>query len=120
MPDNLLDRTPAPPKYAWLPSASLPMTRRSQLQPRLDNPDRIGGGSCNYTSEGGGCEMDIGVFHSAVEVVGNNVLAVAICVKIDRARRDDAYESGTETFEEGPGGFFSVDVSGGLMFELWS
>ena len=70
-----------------------------QLQPRFDNPDRVrrgaGEDACNSCRR----EMDVGVFLSVIEIIGNNLLAVAVGEKVDRTCGNNANQCWTETLE---------------------
>lgn len=43
--------------------------------------------------------MDIGIFDSVIEVVGNNLFSIAIRKKVDGPGRNNTDQSGSKTFE---------------------
>ena len=55
--------------------------------------------------------MRIEVFLSAVELVGEDLFAVAICEEINRARGDDANEHGPEALKQRARRLVSCDIS---------
>lgn len=74
--------------------------RLLQLETGFDDPDRVcaycGADSC----EGGGGEMNERSFNAIIEVVGDELFAVAVGEEVDRASGYDADKGGTQTLEE--------------------
>ena len=77
----------------------LQVVRGGELQARLDDPDRVRRGAGGDARDGGGAEVHVGVFASAVEPVGDDLLSVSVREEVYRARGDDADECGHETLE---------------------
>jgi len=54
------------------------LVRGGKLQARLDDPDRVRRGARDDACDGGGEEVHVGVFLSAVEPVGDDFLSVSV------------------------------------------
>ena len=89
--------------------------RRGELQPRLDDPDWICRGARGDTRDCGSTEVYVGVFLSVVELVGDDLFSVTVREEVYGAGRDDADESGSETFEQRTGRFVSCNISRGAF-----
>jgi hypothetical protein len=106
LPRNLPYRRHAPAKERpWRggagrdSSSSNRSVRGRELQARLDDPDRIRRRARGDARYGGGAEVDVGVFLAVVELVGDDLLSVAIREEIYRPRGDDPHQSGHETLK---------------------
>ena len=55
--------------------------------------------------------MHVGVFLSVVELVGDDLFAIAVCEEVYRARGDDANERGPEALEQRARCLVSCDIS---------
>src|SRR3569833_228775 len=73
-----------------------------QLQTSFDQPDGVGGRRRREAGQHGGREVDGGRLLSSVEVLGDEPLAVAVRVEVDRAGRYDSDQVRAETLEERP------------------
>lgn len=80
-----------------------------ELQACLDHPDRVCGRARGHTRGNTGREVHPGSLFASVEVLGDEMLAVAVDVEAYAARRHDANEVGAETLEEGAGALEDVD-----------
>jgi hypothetical protein len=81
-----------------------------QLQPGFDYPDRIRAYRGADTCECGGGEVDERRFNTVVEVISDELFAVAVGEEVDGASGYDADESGTQALEESSRGFVSVNI----------
>lgn len=82
-----------------------------ELQPCFDDPDRIRRSARDDACNGGSREMDVGVFLSVVETIGNDLLAVAVGEKVDRACGNNADQCRTETLEQCTRRLIAVDIA---------
>lgn len=71
-----------------------------QLKAGLDQPDRVGSRPGSNARKCRGANMYYRSIISQIELLGDDPLPIAVCIKLDRTGRDDARESGTETSEE--------------------
>jgi hypothetical protein len=55
--------------------------------------------------------MYVGVLLPIVKFVGDDAFAVPVREEVDRTGGYDAYECGSETFEQCTEGFFAVDIA---------
>lgn len=91
-----------------------------QLQPRFYEPDGVRGGACDDAGTGRCAEVHKGGFLAAIEFIGDDALAVAVCVEIYSAGGDDAAEVGPQAFEQRAPAFqfFDVAVAYGSVMAL--
>ena len=82
-----------------------------ELQPRFDDPDGIRCSTRGDPCNGGCSEMDVGVFLSVVETVGDDSLAVAVGEKVDGTSGNNADECWTESLEQCTRRLVTVDVA---------
>jgi hypothetical protein len=95
--------------------------RRCELKTCLDDPDRV---RCcpGYNTSNCSCsKMDIGVFLSVIEVIGDDLLAVTVRVEIYRTRGYDADQGWAKSFKERSWRLIAVYVTGSrdLNCPLW-
>ncbi len=80
-----------------------------ELQARLDEPDRICSCAYDHSCSGGRKKVYPRRFLSIVHSPWYKAFAVPICIKLDRARRDDAGQGRAKAFEESPPAFNAMD-----------
>ena len=88
-PHNLLDHIPTAPQH--LLARRLLMLARRQLQACFDDPYRVRRRPCDDAGDGSGRQVDVRVFLAIVEIVGDDVFAVAVRPEIDGTGGDHAY-----------------------------
>lgn len=83
----------------------------SELQPSFDDPDRICRSACDDARDGCSREMDVGVFLSVVEIIGNHLLSIPVGEEVDRTCGNDANQCRTETLEQCARRLVAVDIA---------
>jgi len=86
--------------------------RRCELKTRLDDPDRV---RCRPGYNSGDCscnKMNVGVFLSVIEMIGDYLLAVTVRVEIYRTCGYDANQGWAKPLEERSWRLVAVYVTG--------
>ncbi len=83
--------------------------RLIELQPCLDDPDRVRGGASHDARRRRGAEVHPGGFLPVIEVLTYEPFSVAVGVEVYGTRGHHADEIGAEAFEESAPAFDAVD-----------
>lgn len=106
---HLLDAVPAVAVQALRHAEAALGDVLVQLQPRLDHPDGIRGRAGRHTGRDARQQMHPRRLLALVPILGHEALAVAVDIKVDASRRDDAHQVGPQALEQRARSFDAVD-----------
>lgn len=107
-------RSPVHPPHHLRGRHGAPVRVVVQLQPRLHEPDRVGGGARHEAGAGGGADVDGGRVGRQDGGVVEELLGLRVGAEVDGARRRHAHQVGAQALEQRAGPLPLHDVPDAL------